>query len=351
MLFSANISMQPKKDVIVERKVPTKVFAKLFHTMTQGVLSPKEKHQTFTAVSILQELNIALRQAGIVNIVRLAKDGNDFYYDDKGKDDDLADAMKEFRLNTDKLGESLFEDLYMVLEHKEDTLRYLMEIDIKRVHLAEEMPINITINGVINELEAKPGESKSQVENRVKSHMGAQTEYNQYIAGYKTQFNVFVGKLEQTLRSAIRCEEIKQHSKPQILRPANKGATTVTDRKRAPLVHRGYPGWEFAALYTFMWMPMMSSAAIVPENVEVISDGGDVLQSIDPGVTDAGASELFDMDIATGDLPLDNQNRFDASSAGASVDTGESSSSWLDFGGGDSGGSSCSSGCGGGCGS
>lgn len=350
MLFNGKISMQPKQEVLIERKVPTKVFAKLFHSLTQGLLSPKEKHQTFTAISILQELNIALRQAGITNIVRLAKDGNDFYFDEKGEDDDLADAMKEFRLNTDRLEETLFDDIYLVLEHKEDKLRYLIEVDIKRVHLAEEKPINITVNGVINELEKRPDESDSQLQSRVEKTLKNQKQYDAYVTEHRNQFDRFVASLEQTMRTAIRCEEVKQESKPQLVRPATKGATSVTDKANAPLAHRGYPGWEFAAIYTFLWMPAMTSASVQAADVDVINDSGNVLQNLTEEV-DLTDSPLFDLDVDTSDLALDSDNRFNA---GAYADGGsESTTSWLDFGdssGGD-GGSSCGSSCGGGCGS
>lgn len=353
MLFNGTISMQPKQEVLIERKEPTKVFAKLFHTLTQGLLSPKEKHQTFTAISILQELNIALRQAGITNIVRLAKDGNNFYYDEKGRDDDLAEAMKEFRLNTDSFEEKLFDDIYLVLEHKDEKLRYLIEIDIKRVHLADEMPINITINGVINELEKGANETEAQLQKRVEGTLRDQKTYDAYVSNYRKHFDSFVAGLEQTLRTAIRCEEVKQQAKPQVMRPASKGATKVTDSSHAPLAHQGFPGWQFAAIYTLMWMPAMSNASVAATDVAVVSDAGDVLQDIGSEAVDVSDSALFDMDIDTSDLPMDSENRFDTGIGGG--DTGDSSgSSWLDFGsgdsGGDGGGSSCGSSCGGGCG-
>jgi hypothetical protein len=264
--------------------------------------------------------------------------------------------MKEFRLNTDSFEEKLFEDIYLVLEHKDEKLRYLIEIDIKRVHLADEMPLNITVNGVINELEKGANETEAQLQSRIEGKLKNQRTYDAYVTTYRKLFDNFVAGLEQTLRTAIRCEEVKQQAKPQVMRPASKGTTRVTDRSRAPLAHQGFPGWQFAAIYTLMWMPAMSSASVAATDVEVVSDAGDVLQDIGSEAVDVSDSALFDMDIDTSDLPMDNENRFDAGVGGADGggDAGDSGgSSWLDFGGGDSGGdggSSCGSSCGGGCG-
>jgi hypothetical protein len=348
MLFTSKISLQPKVEVLIERKAPTKVFAKLFHAMTSGLLSPKEKHQTFTAISMLQELNIALRQANINNIVRLAKDGNDFYYDSQGRDNDLADAMRDFKLGTDRFEATLFNDIYLVLEHQDEQLRYLIEIDIQRVHKVDEMPININVNGVIQALKAQDGETAEQLDARLNSQFKNKQDYDKFVSRYRGLFDSFINSLEQTFRSAIRCEEVKSENKVQVIRPRKDGKGRIGDRNSGPMVHRGYPGWDGFSLYTLMWMGTMSSMNVQAADMDIINESNETLQSISDEAIDVGEAAIFDSSIDEGSLPsfMDDETQ--------NVAAGGESSSWLDFGsgdGGDSGGdASCGGGCGGGCG-
>jgi len=348
MILNSKISLQPKQEVLIERKAPTKMFAKLLHSLTSGLTSEKEKHQTFTAISMLQEINIALRQANINNIVRLAKDGNDFYYDAHGRDNDLAEAMKEFKINTDALSGTLFNDLYLVLEHDDGQLRYLIEIDIQRVHKVDELPIKINVSGVIKALEAKSGETPEQLSQRLGQLFCNSQDFDKFTNRNRLIFDRFTQSLEQQFRMSIRCEDVKLETKPQVLRVKESHSSFANKRKSAPTVHQGYPGWDGFAMYSLCWMGMMSSLNVQAQDMDVISESSEVLLSIGEEGIDAGSAAIFDMN-------LDDQKfeRADASFAGSadnsSGDT-DSSSSWLDFGG-DDGGSSCGSSCGGGCGS
>ncbi|MFT4924267.1 MAG: hypothetical protein ACI8WB_000345 [Phenylobacterium sp.] len=351
MLFTSKISLQPKLEVITTRTAPTKIFAKMFHALTFGITSDKEKQQTFTAISMLQELNVVLRQQSINNIVRLAKDGNDFYYDAHSRDNDLGEAMKEFNMNTDHFEATLFNDLYLVLEHEDRQLRYLIEIEVKRVHKEDEMPININISGVIKNLSAQDGESEQALQQRVSTLFSKKSAYEQYVKGFRTHFDGFSNNLEQAFRKLIRCEEVNHQHKVQVLRPRQLGKTCVSDKRCAPSVYHGYPGWDGAALYTFFWLSMMNDVGAEVMDLDVISDSSEVLLSVGEEAMDVAESTVFDSSIDQQDLAVVNDtDGFDVGS------TDDDSSSWLSFGGdsgGDSGscsGSSCSS-CGGGCGS
>lgn len=348
MLFYGKFGIQPKKDVLLARQQPTKIFAKLFHNLTAGLLLPSEKHQTFTAIAILQQLNVAMRRAGITNIVKLAKDGNDFYHDNSAKPDDLPEAMKAFEQNTDSAEKKLFEDLNLVLEHDDGVIRYLIEIDVKRVHRADELPIVVTVNGVIGEFAQGQNESSLELKRRMRSRFSDDASYQAYLSPIKVQFERFFADLGGALRQAIRSETFTEEHCVQLLRPGEQGVMKVNDQKTAPLPYRGYRHWEYAAIYTFLWMPMLSEAEINPGEVDVINDTGDVLASLTPEV-DLSDSVLWDMSVGNDALSQIKDRSFDGGIAGGSSDSG---SSWLDFGSDSSdGGSSCSSGCGGGCGS
>ena len=117
MYFNGQLAIDPSQETLVEKVRPTKVFGRMLYYLTAGGLSEREEQETFTAVAILQQLNMALRSMGVTNIVRLTKDQCDFYFDEQGLEDDLKDAMEQFHMETDYYESELFEALYLVVEH------------------------------------------------------------------------------------------------------------------------------------------------------------------------------------------------------------------------------------------
>ena len=113
MYFTGELGIDPAKMTRINPVKPTKAFARMLFHLSAGGFSEKEEEETFTAVSILQQLNMALRSVGITNIVRLAKDDFDFYFDEEGRDNDLKEAMERFRLETDRYEAELFDSLYL----------------------------------------------------------------------------------------------------------------------------------------------------------------------------------------------------------------------------------------------
>ena len=85
MYFSGQLSVDPSQETVIERIKPTKVFRRFLHLMTLGGVSDRQEHETFTAVAVLQQFNMAFRALGISNLVRMARDDLDFYLDSEGK--------------------------------------------------------------------------------------------------------------------------------------------------------------------------------------------------------------------------------------------------------------------------
>ena len=153
MYLSSVLRVDPSKQTLIEAIKPTKAFNKFLHALTAGLTSKKEEIETFTAVSILQRINLCFRSMGINDIVRLSKDEIDFYLDTEGKKDDLQEALDQFDLKTHGVESEMFGTLTLVLEHMDETLKYLIQIDIKRKHPVGEYPIKIMVNAVGNQLQ------------------------------------------------------------------------------------------------------------------------------------------------------------------------------------------------------
>lgn len=252
--------------------------------------------------------------------------------------------MKDFKINTDSFDATLFNELELMLEHDDNQLRYLIEIDVKRVHQLNEQPINIHISAVVKSLEAKSGETEEALSLRLTGLFRDKKDIDAFTARNRALFEKFTADLSQTFTKAIRCEDYKMDNKVQLLRMKEGRKGFDDDRSRAPLAHRGYPGWDNYAMYSFCWMGMMCTFGAMASNVEVINGDGEVLQDVNVEV-EAQMGGLYDMSIEDDEFNPLSSNSF---TSGAGVGDGDSSnSSWL--GGGDDGGSSCG-GCGGGCG-
>ncbi|MGB0430643.1 MAG: hypothetical protein ACPGLV_09230, partial [Bacteroidia bacterium] len=69
MYLEGKITIDPAQLTKIEKIKPQKAFKKMLFFLTSGAISDKEEHETFQAVSILQQLNMCFRNQGINNII------------------------------------------------------------------------------------------------------------------------------------------------------------------------------------------------------------------------------------------------------------------------------------------
>ena len=185
MYLRGTLSIDPSQITEIAVKKPTRAFGKMLHFMTMGLVNEKEERETFTALAILQTMNVVLRARGISNIVRLSCDDVDFYLDEEGKTDDLKAALESFETQKKSKAQGVFETLHLVLEHHDDELDYLIAIDIVRVHKVGEYPIQIVVNGIPPEFASEENTTAADLEKRMKSVFRSQKNYDKYIRDKK----------------------------------------------------------------------------------------------------------------------------------------------------------------------
>jgi len=189
MYFSSKIEIDPSQITLIKKVKPSKLFGKLLDVLTFGAATEKQEHETFTAVSIIQQINMALRSLDVKNVIRLAIDEYDFYLDEQGIDDDLDHAMLEFKAKADPIESELFNILFLVLEHLENSLKYLIEIGVSRKHKVGEYPIIININSVLADFKLKKGESTEDLQKRIDKIFTSQQNYDSFIQSKWFEFN------------------------------------------------------------------------------------------------------------------------------------------------------------------
>ncbi len=368
MYFSGHLSIDPSQVTEIERIKPTRAFRKFLHLLTAGGVSDEQENETFTAVSVLQGFNRAFRAAGITNIVRLAKDDIDFYFDEEGRDDDLKEAMEKFELDVDAFDSEYFKSLFLVVEHEDEDFKYLIETRISRVHSVGKRPIDVSINGMLKEFKAGAHEDREAVKKKLEEAFGSQESYDSFLNEKREKFRVFVDSLEMEVKKFITTDQIVSSVRAKIVRPrkpaTDVGSVPIHRGAYAEPAFYGYYGSGDYFFYAWMWGSMCHDHHIHCHDVDIVDEHGSDVLSVGEEGFDAGQGGTLDpeqeFEVPEGtDAVVHEGSDFDAD-IGADVgevktaDVGDSGGSWFDSFGGDSGDAGgadagCSS-CGGGCG-
>jgi hypothetical protein len=381
MYFQGTLSIDPSHMTLIESVKPTKAFGKMLYFMSMGLASEREERETFTAVSILQKLNRVFVSLGITNVVRLAKDDVDYYLDREGKEDDLKEAMAAFEQKSSSSGQSPFNTLRLVLEHEDEDLKYLIEINIQRAHKVGEHPIRVVVNGLMKDLRVDADQGDQEAKKLLSAHFDSQTSYDSYTGQKKANFDAFLDRIDEGIRGQIGVDDVRKSSKSRIIRPSKpvKKQSEWSRHDDYDPLYYGYYGYDNYFFYSWVWSDMCyrenihcHDCSVVDEAGQTVFDVGEqgfnagesnVLNPEEPMVLPPDADVAVHADNAYSDSLCEAEQAATAESAAESVAEptgGGDSGGWLgSFFGGDSdsggdggsdsscGGSSCGGGCGG----
>lgn len=249
MYFTGSLTVDPSQLTHIEKMKPTHAFKKMLYVLTAGKVHDRMEHETFCAISILQQLNTCLRSLGITNVIRLAKDNLDFYLDEAGKKDDMKEAMEHFQIEVDQLEADVFKTLYLVLEHDDEHFKYLIEIKVNRCHKVGVHPISIEVNGLIKEFKM---EGAGDPPKRMTEIFKSQDKYDAFQSWKRNYFNQFLASLEMTVKAHMHVDDISRKSSVAVIRPKSK----VRDRsrisrspvERSPVYHNYHGTGDFFLL-------------------------------------------------------------------------------------------------------
>ncbi len=344
MYFSTKLEIDPSQLTLIKKAQPTKLFAKFMHFLSLGQLSEKQEHETFTAVAIIQQLNMGLRSARVKNIIRLAIDEYDFYLDEKGVEDDLEQAMFEFKAKVDPMESELFNTIYLVLEHDDDSFKYLIEISVTRKHIVGLYPINIYINGILRNFQLAPNETHSELNARMSQIFESQDKYDRFIEKMAENYNSFVTELEQALKKFIKVDDIRKKTNLQIIRPSKriKDVSEVRHERYGAPVYYGYYGFDSYFFYTWLWADALYSKNLYINNFILVDETGNEILSVGKTGFYAGETDTLNTNAGfeppvSGDITYFGNNEFSAiiGSAGLLLpgsqgEKGDYKDDWLD---------------------
>ncbi len=344
MYFNAKLEIDPSQITLIKKVKPETIFSRFLHFMSLGQLSEKQEHETFTAVAILQQLNMGLRSLKVKNIIRLAVDDYDFYLDEKGVEDDLEQAMFEFKAKVDPLESELFNTIYLVMEHNDDSIKYLIEISIKRKHKVGEYPILIHVNGVLSDFKLVDGEGHPELIDKMGKVFKSQEKYEKYTEKNKVRFNEFVDKLEETIKKFIKIDDLKKKVSMHIIRPMKKIADVreVKHERYAYPVYYGYYNFDSYFFYTWLWADFLFSNNIYVNNFYLVDEVGHEIMSVGRDGFNASDCNTLNTDAEfepaeSGDVEYFRGNEYETIldkynllKEPAEIDFEENTSDWLD---------------------
>ena len=346
MYFSSRLTIDPSQVTKIEKVKPTKAFKRMLFMMTGGAIADKVETETFAAVSILQQLYRVFISSGVNNIIRLAQDDIDFYLDEKGKEDDLKEALDKFDLEINDAMSEMFGTLHMVLEHHDSNFSFLIDVKVNRSHEVGEYPIEIVVNGLMKDMQAGSGETASTMKAKMEKVFANQEAYDAYVTEKQSIFQTFGDTLQMNIKKFMKVDDVQVEHENKIMIPKDKVDNPRDVRRNQEAydpVYHGYYGYDNSFFYGYMWGSMMHDHGTHVHNTYIMSDEGAAVGTIGEEGIDAGDSTLFDPDA-----DYDSRMASDDMMENDSSSTDTDNSGWWD-GGGDGGDSSCSScgGCGG----
>lgn len=283
MYFTTKLEIDLTGAKKIEPVKPKSFFKKLLGNLSSGSNSTMEDHETFCAITILQQFASIFKLLQIDNIIRLAKDNTDFYFDKEGKEDDVSNAFEQFNELHKNKDRVLFKHLYLVLEHKEGSFDYLVEIQINRIHKVGEYPITVIINGIFNQFEIKNNQLYEVValKEKMQTVFKDQATYDALIQGLEQEFIDFTTKISKSIEQHIGVNEVKLDFHQNIVRPrqAVERPEEIYFYRSADLepIFHGYYGFDKEIYYAWHWAILCAENNIEVRNVYLVNERGGLL--------------------------------------------------------------------------
>lgn len=310
MYFLGTLEIDPSQDTKIKPIKKQGFLTNFLNAVTFSQLSPKQELETFNATSILQQIYDGFASIGINNVVRLSLDNYDFYLDESGQENDLEKALLDFKSRVDPIESELFEKIYFVLEHIENSLHYLIEVDINRKHKVGEYPIFININCVFEEFSMSHFKSEADLFQKLIFQFNTQDDFEKFYEENKIKFVNFLDKLEIALKNYIPIDNVIKKTKRVLVRPNQKITkfNQVKHLKSSQPIHYGYHGFDRASFYIYLWSDLMYENNLFCNNFFITDELGNEILTIEENGFFAKQTNTLNTEIPIQDMIEDSKN-------------------------------------------
>lgn len=234
MYYSSKILIDPSQVTLIKKEKPNKAFGKVLNRLTMGAVSKKVEEETFTAVSILQQINYALKSRNINNLIRLAVDDVDFYFDRSGIKSDLDAATWEFGSTAGEEIAGDFQNICLVLEHDQPSFKYIIDTRVSRQHEIKQYPIEIIINGLFADF---------AIEDNIEEKIENAKNDNEFLEYKDRKFRKMIQVVCQGIEKHLEIDDLKS----EIMRK------TMAVKSDDDPAFKGYYGIDKYLKYLELW--------------------------------------------------------------------------------------------------
>jgi hypothetical protein len=303
MLFTGTICVDPSEITKIRKVEPSSFFKRFLHTISQGKINDLMEEENFTAVSIIQQFNVVLKAMGISNIIRLSHNGKDYYLDKFGQEDDLDQALKNYNRDINPEETGSFRTLSLVLENNEDSFHYFIEIKVNRSHKVGDYPIEIKVDGLLNEF-FEHLIDKKRLEHKMEHVFRSQDAYDFFVTSKLNEFGHFLNMVGDEIKKAIPVDDLVIDYSSAIILPRHStkhpSDIKTRDYQKGPAFH-GYYQCDERLWYAYVWPELCSDHDMYINNTLIISENGNIIGSLDKQGIEAGDSPLFDLETSQED--------------------------------------------------
>ncbi|MEH0157691.1 hypothetical protein V6R21_26620 [Limibacter armeniacum] len=310
MYFSGHLKFDPSQATRIEKKKPLNVFGRMFFNLTAGAFSTQEEHETFCAVSILQQLYQVFISLKVDNIIRLSRNNFDFYLDENSVPDDFRSVVKEFRTGIDSIEAELFDQLSMMLEYEDATFYYLIDININRVHPVGTYPIDIVVNAVLKDFATSTKGDAISLKAKMTNTFASQESYDSYVSNKEQAFNIFLKDLTQKMRQHVGIDDVISETRQKIIRPFkklefNNEIPLKHPRSSAP-VYSPYYDYTNSFFYAWLWAELLHQNHIEIHNFDLVNSHGSTIIEVGQNGFNAGVNDLMNISVPFPEIDNDS---------------------------------------------
>ena len=344
MYLQARITVDPSAATELVKTRPTKGFGRLAGVLSKGLKSPEEEQETFSALTILQQLFIVLRSLGVNDIVRISKDREVLFDDVTGKPDDLKPALEQTIRKLGKQQLQVFDSLTLILLHNTREQTFLLQLKVHRTHAVGEHPLQLVINTFPRALAVDGDESV--VARKLSAVFQNQSRYDGFVSRQRKALVGFLQKIQKTFRDRMQVDAVNVTTSVRIVRPTSRVSSIAemplaTHNADVDPAFSGCFGTESAFFYAWLWADLCQKQAIRCNNCLVVDANGVPLETLDGEGVEAKNHRLFKLSATTPSTAADSGSSkaaaaFAAASTAAAGSTAKSSAkqtgrgeSWL----------------------
>lgn len=93
MFLSADLHIDPSQITVIKRINSANMLYRLYDILTADIAGKTIEQETFTAISILNQIQMGLVKLNVDNVVRINVDNYDYFFDTEGVQHDLYEAF------------------------------------------------------------------------------------------------------------------------------------------------------------------------------------------------------------------------------------------------------------------